>query len=278
MKFSNCFLVIIFILGTYKCYTQCADSSNIYSFEYNGHTYNVVKENRTWINASSCAVSLNGYLAEINDVDEQNAIFTELTDNAGINISNTENQFGTASVWIGGSDSVEEGNWIWDGDNDGNGQQFWSGGPNGTPIGGQYTNWGTSPPEPDNSGGQDHLTIIIKPSAINYSKWNDLVSSNSIYYLIEYNTILSSVSHQELKENIRIFPNPFSDRLSIENFNSEKIEKVEIYNNIGEKLKLFRFDGMIAINIDVSELDKNLYYVLVFFMNGEVTHNKVIKY
>ena len=37
-------------------YAQCADDANVYSFEYDGRTYQVVRENRTWIDAAACAV------------------------------------------------------------------------------------------------------------------------------------------------------------------------------------------------------------------------------
>ena len=43
----------------------CAGASDIYSFNYNGHTYEVVKEKKNWTDAAACAVALKGYLAEI---------------------------------------------------------------------------------------------------------------------------------------------------------------------------------------------------------------------
>ena len=60
-------LVTIQLLLGNISFSQCADTSNIYSFAYNGHTYEVIKENKTWTDASLCAVSRGGYLVEIND-------------------------------------------------------------------------------------------------------------------------------------------------------------------------------------------------------------------
>ena len=269
-------LFVILLMGYNYSFSQCATTSNIYSFVYNGHSYEVVKENKSWIDASSCAVNRNGYLAEIDDVNEQNAIFDELTNNAGINISNTQNQFGTASVWLGGSDAGIEGNWIWDGNNDGVGSQFWSGGPTGSNVGGFYTNWGTSPAEPDNSGGQDYLTIIIKPTAVNFGLWNDLISTNTIYYLIEYSTVLS-IQDIELKSNISVYPNPFTNFIMIDNGNSIVFERVTLINLLSQEVIEVNPDEIINNEINVSSLDNGIYLLNMYFENGEVISQKVVK-
>ena len=272
----NLFLIAILIMCSSNSFGQCADTSNIYSFVHNGHSYEVVKENKTWTVASACAVSSGGYLAEIGDTAEQNAIFNELTNNAGIINSRTQNQFGTASVWLGGSDAGTEGNWIWDGNNDGIGPQFWSGGPNGSPVGGLYTNWGISPKEPDNSGGQDHLTIIIKTTAVNFSLWNDLISTNSIYYLIEYDKVLS-IQNLELKNKVRIFPNPFQTHITIENNNSVAIDFITVLNPLGQKVKTIYADGIINNQINISNLDNGIYILNVHFENGGSISQNIMK-
>ncbi|MGD1845012.1 MAG: T9SS type A sorting domain-containing protein [Salibacteraceae bacterium] len=275
MKIPSLLLLLFTLIGiNSQGFGQCASPANIYTFVYNGHTYQVVKENKTWTAAAACAVDLNGYLAEINDVDEQNAIFNELSNNAGINIANTQNQFGTASVWIGGSDAGTEGTWIWDGDNDGNGPQFWSGGPNGMAIGGLYTNWGISPPEPDNSGDQDHLTIIIRPTAVNFGLWNDLVSTNSIYYLIEQDMVVS-VEDVERNAGVRIYPNPVQNTLSIES-DAVAIAKVEIFNLMGQNVQQIS-GGEDFKNIDVSGLPDGMYLLNVHFADGTSISRKIVK-
>ena len=277
MKRSKYILLsAVLIIACNNSFGQCADSTNIYAFEHNGHSYEVVKENSTWTDASVCAVDRNGYLAEINDEAEQDAIFIELTNNAGIVTANTQNQFGTASVWLGGSDSVTEGNWIWDGDNDGAGPQFWMGASGGSPVGGLYTNWGTSPAEPDNSGGQDHLTIIIKTTAVNFGLWNDLISTNSIYYLIEHDNILSNLDI-ELKSNLRIYPNPFTNSVSIENSNTKAMNRVEIIDLLGQKIKTIERYEMTSNEINVSSINPGMYILNVHFENGRMISQKIVK-
>ncbi len=273
---KNIIHFVILIIYSSDGFGQCANPSSIYTFTHDEHTYEVVKENKSWTDAAACAVSRNGYLAEINNEAEQNEIFNELVNNAGIIISNTQNQFGTASIWLGGSDAVAEGNWIWDGDNDGNGPQFWSGGPGGTPVDGLYTNWGISPAEPDNSGGQDHLTIIIKPTAVNFGLWNDLISTNSLYYLIEYDIILST-QDLELKSNVKVYPNPFKNVISIENNNSIAIDEIHVFSLTGQKIKTIDPDEIINNEINLSRLDNGMYILNIHFENGELINLKIVK-
>ncbi len=277
-QLKNIVFIALIIVGCHNSsLSQCASQSNIYVFNYDGHSYEVVRENRTWIDALNCAVERGGYLVEINDVAEQNTIFNELTSNANIIADNTQNEFGTASVWLGGTDAGTEGNWVWDGNADGIGIPFWSGNFSGSPIGGQYTNWGTNPPEPDNAvGGQDHLTIIIKPTAVNYSLWNDLTSDNTIYYLIEYDDILS-LKDQDFETKLNIYPNPFNDFITIENNNLETITKIEIYNLLGQSIKSFGSFKEDENLIDVSDLREGNYVLSIGFSNGETIVKKIVK-
>ena len=55
-------------------------------------------------------------------------IFNGIQD-AGIIMANTIaiDGGGGAYVWLGGNDFANEGNWTWDGENLGNGIQFWDG-------------------------------------------------------------------------------------------------------------------------------------------------------
>ena len=93
MKVNNSLnlLIVTILLGTININSnaQCANTNNIYSFEFDGRTYEVIKENKTWIDAVACAIERGGKLAEINDVNEQNEIQNQVILNAGINTANT---------------------------------------------------------------------------------------------------------------------------------------------------------------------------------------------
>jgi hypothetical protein len=92
---------------------------------------------------------------------------------------------------------VTEGRWIWDADADNVGEHFYQGEgrAGGTPIGGLYHNWGrfsNAPWEPDNGAGglQDAAGIgILNWPRGNAGEWNDIRADNTLYYIVEFNTV-----------------------------------------------------------------------------------------
>ncbi len=160
--------------------------STIVEFSYDGKDYEIVKENKTWVASAAFASERGGFLAEINDLAEQNAVFNALG-SASIIASNTVAPDGgdASYVWIGGNDITTEGNWFWDGNNDGTGNQFWMGTLSGTPINSLYNNWGD---EPDDFGtGQDGLGLALTNWPFGVAgQWNDLAQNNELYFLIEF--------------------------------------------------------------------------------------------
>ena len=209
----------------FALYTQCADPSNIYTFVHAGHTYEVVREMKNWSDAAACAVERGGYLTEINDMAEQNALFDAILNGAGVSPTYTivPNGGGIAYVWIGATDKHTEGQWLWDGDNDQQGTLFWigqgsNGSGNGTPVGGAYVNWGGSstgtPKEPDNYGSGQHyaaMGLTGWPSGSTSlgiaGEWNDITGTNLLYFVIEKET---GVGSTELKpeSNLIVVPGP----------------------------------------------------------------------
>jgi hypothetical protein len=159
--------------------------SSVIEFTYNGKKYEMVKENKTWSDAAAFAVARGGYLAEIDDLEEQNALYNNVA-NSSIFADNTIaiNGGDAAYIWLGGNDIGAEGNWMWDGNNDQTGSQFWMGTQTGTPVDDRYTNWGN---EPDDFGsGQDGLGLAITDWPLGVAgQWNDLGTDNELYFLIE---------------------------------------------------------------------------------------------
>jgi len=162
-------------------------------FNYDNHSYDLVKNPKNWLQASKCAVVHGGYLAEINSKAEQDAIFKVLKNQANIKLNSTmaPDGGGASYVWLGGNDISHEGKWIWDGNNDGKGIFFWEGGVDGHPVKNYYTNWGR---EPDNYNGVQNalgLALTEWPRGLGNlghpGQWNDLNENNQLYYLIEYN-------------------------------------------------------------------------------------------
>ncbi len=158
-----------------------------YSFTYNETEYEVILEKMSWKEAAAYAKEQGGYLAEINSQEEQNTLYTELSKNAGITLTRTtaSDGGGASYVWIGGNDINAEGEWKWDGNDDGSGAQFWAGLADGSVVGGLYNNWGDEPD--DFNDNQDGLGLALTDWPLGTAgQWNDLRDSNRLYFLIEY--------------------------------------------------------------------------------------------
>lgn len=192
-------LIMGVVLLHFDSLAQCANANNIYSFTTNGKRYELVKENRNWFSAVTCAVSRGGYLAHIENAAENTALLTELSSQAaGITLSQTlANDGGGGSyIWLGANDIASGNSWVWNGDNSGTSTLFWQGRQNGTSVGGAYQNWGVDfqgqQTEPDNSMMPDALGFAltqwpaIGPSLGSAGMWNDLNFANTLYYLIEF--------------------------------------------------------------------------------------------
>lgn len=282
INYLTCFLTFIYFqIGL----AQCASNSNIYSFVYGGKTYEIIRENKTWADAAACAVERGGVLAEINDVAEQNAIFNELNTNAGITISNTVAPDGGngSYVWLGGNDFATERDWVWDGDNQGGNTPFWSGGPlTGNPVSGRYHNFGNiggGQTEPDDFGaGQDALAISLNGWPLgSASQWNDVDDTNALYYIIEYSSVLST-KDVELHQKIQLYPNPINDNLTIKT-NRIILDKVTIYNFQGQKIKSVRIENNLSENtqLNVSTLSNGIYFVELQSLEGNTIIKRIVK-
>lgn len=259
----------------------CADPLNIFSFQYDGKTYEIVRQNKVWTDAAACAVERGGVLAEINTQEEQDSLNYWLT-MAGITTSNTiaPDGGGAAYVWIGGNDLSAEGMWIWDGDNDGSGTQFWQGNYTGGPVAGAYTNWGSSSlgSEPDDFGsGQDALGLALTNWPLgNAGQWNDVAHTNSLYFVIEKDAT-TSIDDAGMREKFRMNYNPYDERLVIYTLNGEdRISHVRIHNLTGQ-LVLHLEPGSPKVEINLTALDDGLHLLSIFDFEGMVFTRKIVK-
>ena len=190
-------LILSLLLGGigWSSFSQAAD----YSFTYDGHTYQIVKSAKTWTAAATDAASrslngVQGSLVRIDSQAENDTINTQLHQQ----ITTSEYQYtkandggGGAYVWIGATDKVTEGTWLWDGRNSGTGVQFWQGkGKNsgGSAVGNLYNNWGSSGVEPDDyNGSQDCAGLCLNSWPYGSTgQWNDVNISDPLYYVVEY--------------------------------------------------------------------------------------------
>ena len=163
-------------------------------FEFGGHTYKIIAEPATWADASAVAAELqlggqSGYLAHVNSASENAAILEAVMAHLSeeqLAASLAEDGSDIPFIWLGGSDSSIEGQWVWSD----NGDQFWEGDFNGTPVGGLFTNWGV---QPDSStGNEDALAMGLGDWPEPFydlgtaGQWNDLDGDTPLVYVVEF--------------------------------------------------------------------------------------------
>ncbi len=258
-------LIVLTIIVSNQINAQnCASPDNIYHFVYNNKSYEIVKQNKTWTDAAACAVERGGYLAEIDDEDEQNQLYHHVKNVAGINPVNTiaPDGGGASYIWLGGNDIAEEGKWIWDGNNDGDGPQFWQGTTSGVPVGGLYNNWGN---EPDNWSNQDGLGLAITDWPLGTSgQWNDVDDGNDLYFIIEYDEVLG-VNESLEDEGFIMNPNPAKDLVMLKTSESSGIIKnITVINSAGSKVLIKDFPNNTKNHVfSLQQFDPGMYIVQV---------------
>ena len=258
---------ILLSTGIHQLFAQCNPApGNIYTFTANGTDYEIIKENLCWNEAATCAVTRGVMLTEINTQLENDSIFYHVN-LAGITASNTDapDGGGAAYLWIGGNDIASEGAWIWDGNNDGISAQFWQGTSTGTPVGGLYNNWGN---EPDDFSGQDGLGFAFTNWPFGVAgEWNDIDTSNQLYFIVEYPDDLSTDDEINTK-GINIYPNPANQLIHIQ--------------NTGENatFNLVSADGKLRYNLTITNqqtvslfLEPGLYFLI---NTSTGTHQKIL--
>lgn len=267
--------------------STCYSNANVYAFIHNGHYYNVVKEAKTWSVAAACASSDAGYLVEINDQAEQSAVYNGIVA-SGIasNYSPVGDGGGASYVWLGGNDKFTEGSWFWDGDNNLIGSPFWTGqgaaGANtGTVVNNSFVNWGgkstATIQEPDNfNSNQDAVAMALGAWPFGTAgEWNDIAETNSIYFVIEYNGIPTSVKQNSNKGiSLEIYPNPSSDKIKIQS--TSEIKEITITSIDGKILRTF-YSLQKEQTIDISNLGNGIYFLNITSVNGDVITKKIIK-
>jgi hypothetical protein len=270
------YILILIFANTAFAQTACYTASNSVVFNYNGHSYKIIKELKNFSNAAICAVADGGYLVEIDDAAEQNAIYSAIQ---SATISSTYHAVGdgggTSYIWIGASDITTEGTWLWDGDNNGVGTNFWNGqGQAGTGMGSAvasaYNNWGQtngsgSNNEPDDyNSNQDAGAIALTgwPSGGTAygtpGQWNDIDKTNTLYYIIEYNSISSGINTLLERDNAVIaYPNPVSNQLTLEG----GFIAISLLNSDGRRINVAIQSFNSLTTIDISHLANGVYFL-----------------
>lgn len=286
MKNPAIFVVTTLLLvpSSFCLAQSCADPANIYAFNYNLSSYEVVKEMKSWVDAAACAVERGGYLVQINNQGEQDAIYDAIVNGAGVPVNYTvvPDGGGIAYVWIGATDKVTEGEWLWDGNDDGIGVNFWNGegaagNGGGSAAGGAFINWGGKSTgvikEPDDFGsGQDAAAIALDgwPSGSGSlgiaGEWNDISLTNSLFFVIEIDH--TSVI-EKAKDPLKIFPNPAFDLLTVKmNQTSRQIESLMLINTLGAVILQKNGISGHEFTLDIHSIPSGFYILTVRMDTG----------
>lgn len=265
--------ILLFAISTsLVAMAQCSISANnIYTFTVQGKSYEVIKQKLNWTAAASCAVTRNGFLAEITSQVEQDSVYYFVTQ-AGIMASQTvaPDGGGASYVWLGGNDMASEGSWIWDGDNTGSSTPFWQGKANGSAVNGAFTNWGNEPDDFNNN--QDGLGLAITNWPLGVAaQWNDVNTANQLYFVIEY-PISTGVNEPTTDSDYQIFPNPVVNEIHISRDGATRYIITDLQG------KSIQAGAVRTQEISVATLSKGVYLLQLFGENQELIHQqKLIK-
>jgi len=255
-----------------------------YSFTIGTTSYKLVTTQRDWVSAVADAVQQGGHLVEINDSAEQAGIWQAIQD-SGISMTYTtvSDGGGVAYVWIGATDKANEGTWLWDGNNDNNGENFWNGqgawGANdGSAVNGAYYNWGGTntgtPNEPDDYGSnQDAAAIGLDawPAAGMGNiagEWNDIDINNSLYYIIEFDT--NAIDKNESIPALSIDQNNKQIRLQTTGL----LSHVDVYDLNGKQI--YNFDKIQSQNFSFKLPAGGLFIIHTEFDNQSSRIDKIL--
>jgi hypothetical protein len=137
-----------------------------YGDRFGTHDYAFCDALVAWPTARTECETRGMRLVRIDDAAENDWVVTTAAFSASM--------FRRESLWIGGYEPTVDGDWHWT-----DGEAFWSGDGNGSPVGGLYTNWDRT--EPNNAVSAEACAGI----RLNDSAWLDLGCSFGAYFACE---------------------------------------------------------------------------------------------
>ena len=133
---------------------------------------------------------------------------------------------------------------------------------------GNYINWGTT----IISGWQANTTYYWRIGSINSAgeTLTDIQSFTTV------NNDPLSIDELLIK-NLELYPNPTEKILIIDGIDLNEIVEIEVINQLGQKVKKYESDNLTTNSLDISELEKGLYYFKIKTKSNLTKNFKIIK-
>lgn len=101
--------------------------------------------------------------------------------------------------------------------------------------------------------------------------------TNGCVMMISKTIRIGFIGLQELKAGIKLYPNPTSGRVHIDNQSSVEIERILVYNSLGQTVKVISINALLDdIQVDLSEFAHGVYTLKLEFKNGDIKRSEVI--
>jgi hypothetical protein len=135
------------------------------------------------------------------------------------------------------------------------------------------TFWNINPPHAFLTGCDtcSAISIIIQQNGTLIDKM--LTYLGNCNETVSYHYLCMTAGIEKLNSELEIFPNPFTNFISIKNLSLNIIEQILMYDNIGKELKKLKPASSV---VDFSDLPSGLYYLKVQFEKGYM-NEKVYK-
>lgn len=134
---------------------------------------------------------------------------------------------------------------------------------------------GVSPPEPDNSGGdQNYLTWRLTGN--NTSLWNDLHAPSSLYFLVEKDVSSASISETDYTDLLNIYPIPSSNNINLASNSNELIEQVDVFTLSGQFVTTVIFENSEKVTLNLSKLEAGQYLLNIHMSNDQIVKKTII--
>lgn len=124
------------------------------------------------------------------------------------------------------------------------------------------------------------ITSLINNPSPNQTYYYRLVATNNVNIIYsdtyQYTTGALSLTDFDLEQEISIYPNPANDVVNIKSNILEKVEFIEFYNALGQRIYNMNVINSYDIKVNVSNFRKGVYFIKVNFENSKVVSSKLI--